>query len=67
MSYDKARIILLIDSKEIFFRFRVGGGGTREKSSKMTSVDWSFSEYFLNISRTNSKTSKINQQSVLNL
>ena len=30
-------------------------------------VDWSFSDFFCNISRTNSKTSKVNQQSVLNL
>ena len=30
--------------------------------------NWSFSELFhFNISRTNSKTSKVNQQSVLNL
>ena len=36
-----------------------GGGGGR--------IDRSFSELFFNISRTNSKTSKVNQRSVLNL
>ena len=30
-------------------------------------VNWSFSDFFLNIPRTNNKTSKVNQQSVLNL
>ena len=34
---------------------------------KSSEVDWSVSEFFLNISRTNSKTNKVNQQSVLNL
>ena len=39
-----------------------------EKNSEHE-VDWSLSEpfFFLNNSRTNSKTSKVNQQSLLNL
>ena len=69
----KGRIILFFDLQDFFFRFRVGGGGggggrTGKKALKMTPVDWSFSELlFFNIFRTNRKTSKVNQQSVLNL
>ena len=33
----KARIFLLVDLREFFFRFRVGGGGTKKKALKMTS------------------------------
>ena len=47
----EARIFLLVDLKELFFRFRVGG--TKKN-------------FFLNISRKNSKTGKANQLSVLN-
>ena len=49
----EARIFLLVDLKELFFRFRVGG--TKKKIF-----------FFLNISRKNSKTGKANQLSVLN-
>ena len=48
----EARIFLLVDLKELFFRSRVGG--TKKK------------KIFLNISRKNSKTGKANQLSVLN-
>ena len=49
----EARIFLLVDLKELFFRFRVGG--TKKKNF-----------FFFNISRKNSKTGKANQLSVLN-
>ena len=40
----------------------------KKKSSENDHLtDWSFSELFFNISITNSKTSIVNQQSVLNL
>ena len=65
---DKARIFLLVDLRDFFFRFRVGGWKiVNKKALKMTSwlvIFWAF----FNISRIkNSKTSKVNQQSVLNL
>ena len=50
----EARIFLLVDLKELFFRFRVGG----TKKKKIF--------FFFNISRKNSKTGKANQLSVLN-
>ena len=73
----KARIFLLVDLLEFFSDL---GSGERKKINKkalkMTSslvtfraffFNWSFSELFFLISRKNSKTSKVNQQSVLNL
>ena len=51
----EARIFLLVDLKELFFRFRVGG--TKKNF---------FFFFFFNISRKNSKTGKANQLSVLN-
>ena len=48
----EARIFLLVDLKELFFRFRVGG------TKKIF--------FFFNISRKNSKTGKANLLSVLN-
>ena len=51
------QIFLLVDLGDFFFRFRVVGAG--KKAPKI--------QLFLNISRTNSKTSKVNQQSALNL
>ena len=50
----KARIILLVDLRDFFFRFIVGGRTKKKKK-------------FFNVSRTNSLTIKVNQQSVLNL
>ena len=53
----------------IFFS-HLGSGGTKKKNSSKNdkSVDWSVSElFFPNIFRTNSKTSLVNQQSVINL
>ena len=50
------QFFFIIDLREIFFRFRVGGGGG--KALKI-------SFFFFNISRTNSKTSNVNQHSVL--
>ena len=52
----EARIFLLVDLKELFFRFRVGG--TKKKKKIFF--------FFFNISRKNSKTGKANQLSVLN-
>ena len=43
-----------------------GGGGGGEKSSENDQLTI-FRDFFLNISRSNSKSSKLNQQSVLNL
>ena len=56
---------LLVDLRDFSFRFRVGEekGG---KALKMSSQLVIFRAFF-NISRTNSETSKIKQQSVLNL
>ena len=47
-----------------FFRFRVGGGGRKNKQKPSENDQLTF---FFIISRTISKTSKVNQQSVLNL
>ena len=46
-----------------------GGGGGRKlkKGSKNDLLTGHFQSFFFNISRENSKTSKVNQQSVLNL
>ena len=70
----KARILSLVDLRDFLSDGGGGGGGVggrKKKALKMTSkpVDWSFSElFFLIISRKkNSKTSKGNQQSILNL
>ena len=63
-----ARFFLLVDLPEFFFRFRVGGTKKRrKKSSENDQLSGHFLSIFFNISRTNSKTSKVNQQSVLNL
>ena len=56
--------ILFVDSQIFFFRFRVGGRKKNEKSF----FSFFFRAFFLfNISRKNSKSSKVNQQSTLNL
>ena len=71
-----ARNFLIVDLREFFFRFRVGGRKKIKKSSENDQLTGhfqsfifflSFSEHFFsfNISRKNSKTSKANQQSVL--
>ena len=54
----KARIFLLVDLWEFFFRFRVGG--MKNKRSENEQSTGHFQSFFLkiNISRTNSKTSK---------
>ena len=50
---------LLVDSQDFFFRFRVGG--TKKNN-------WSLSELFFYLQKkNNSKISKVNHQSVLNL
>ena len=66
---DKARIFLLVDLQEIFFKFRVEETKKKDKSSENDQLTGHFQSFyfFFNISRTNSKTSKVNQQSVLNL
>ena len=55
-----------------FFRFRVGGWKKKIKKLWKWPVNWSFSELFIYllfslITPENSKTSEVNQQSVLNL
>ena len=71
----KARFFLSVGLWEMFFRFRVAG----EKKKENDQLTGSFSEpffffffrafffCFFDISRTNSKASKVNQHSVLNL
>ena len=59
----KARIFLIVDLQDYFFRFRVGRRGEKLKMTTGHSaghLQRFFS--FFNISRTNSKTSKVNQQ-----
>ena len=72
---DKARIFLLVDLREIFFRFRVGGTEKEKKSSENDQLTGHFqslffffffselfffqSFFFFNISKKNSKTSKV--------
>ena len=73
----KARIVLLVDLREIFFRFWVRGvGGTKSfENDQLAKNDQLIGlvivrvvlELIFYISRTNSETSKVNQQSVLNL
>ena len=71
----EARIFLLVDLQEIFFRSRVGGKKKiNKKALKMTSKTGHFQTFFFfraffffNISRKNSETSEVNQQSVFNL
>ena len=75
-SQTQARFFLLVDLREFFFRSRVGGTKKKKKKSsendQLTGHFQSFffffqSFFFFNISRKNSKTNKVNQQSVLNL
>ena len=47
-----------------FFRLRVWG---TKKPSENDHLTGHFQSFFFNISRTNSKTNKVNEQSVLNL
>ena len=70
--WHKARIFLLVDLRELFFRFGVGRTKKiNKKALKMTSQLVIFRAFiyflfFFNISRKNSKTGKANQLSVLN-
>ena len=51
-----------------FFRFKVRETVKKSSENDQKTVDWSFEScFFLNISRNNSKTSKLNRKSVLNL
>ena len=69
----KARIFLIVDLREFFFRVRVGGVGDEKKSSENDQLTGHFQScfffrlFFLISPEKNSKTSKVNQQSVLNL
>ena len=61
----KARNSLLVDLREFFSDL---GSGDEKKRTEIDQLTGHFqSSLFLNISRTNSKTSKVNQQSFLNL
>ena len=52
---------------DFFFRFREGGEGVESsENNQVTGHFLNFRAFFFNISRKNSKTSKVNQQSVLN-
>ena len=74
----KARIYLLVDLRDFFFS-DLGSGGRKKKSFENDQLTGHFQSFFfffqfffsflffLNVSITNSKTSKVNQQSVLNL
>ena len=57
------KFFLLVDLQDFFSDIASGG---RKKSSKNDKLTGHFQSFFCNISRTNSKTSKVNQQSVLN-
>ena len=57
----RARFFLLADLQDFLSDL---GSGTKKKSSEKLTYHF---QSFFNISRTNSKTSKVNQQSVLNL
>ena len=61
ISFSEARIFLLVDLRE-------RGGGGRQKNKKALSHFQRFlGNFFLISQEKNSKTSKVNQQSVLNL
>ena len=62
---NKARIVLLVNLRVFFFRFRVGDELIR-KSSENDQLTTHFQSLFI-ISRKNSETGTVNQQSVLNL
>ena len=51
--WEKMARLLLVDLREMFFIFMVGGRKKKKKSSE--------NDHFFNISRKNSKTSKVNQ------
>ena len=62
----KARILLLVDLWEFFSD--LGSRVMKKiKGSENDQLTGHFQSFFFNISRKNSKTSKVNQQSVLNL
>ena len=60
----KARFLSLVDLRD-FFRSRVGWA--KKSSENDHQLTGRFQSVFFTISRTKSKTSKVNQQSVLNL
>ena len=70
----KARFFYQLIYRIFFFRFRVRGREKNSENDQMTghfqsffSLFSFFRAFFFNISITNSKTCKVNQQSVLNL
>ena len=60
----KARFFLLVDLRDIFVRFRVGD---EQKSSENDQLTGHFQSFFLISPEKNSKSSKVNLNSVLNL
>ena len=76
LEYLRPEFFLLVDLRDFFQIQGRGGGGAKKSSENDQSTghflsfffDWSFSALFsFNISRANSKTTKVNQQSVSNL
>ena len=67
------RFCLVRDMARIFYKliyekkFSDLGSGDEKKSSEKDQFSGHFQSIFFNIPRTNSKTSKVNQQSVINL
>ena len=57
---------LLVDLRDCF-QIEGRGGAKKSSGNDQLTGDWSFSEHCFNISRTNSKTRKVNQQYVFNL
>ena len=43
---NKARISLLVDLRDFFFRFRVGGRKKKSSENDQLKANWSFSELF---------------------
>ena len=56
---------LLVDLRDFFFRLRVGVGDEKEALQSSSAIIFRVS--LISRPRTNSKTSKVNHQSVLNL
>ena len=65
--FAKSRFFLLVDLQDFFFRFKVGVEGGTKKINKKALTGHFKAFFFLISPEKNSKTSMVNQQSVLNL